>query len=195
MISTMSLLLMSFWMFSFSTSPFALHHLNPIHLRSCHVSCSMLTPSFYPLFGSDVRFVPRYIAARSLFRWFLKIFWFFFFLRWKDALDIIISSSVGRKFSPLLFFLSLSLYLLPLPTTYLRRLIGPSISHHLDAFSFYGRVLLLHYLQKVFSSLLFLIKFQIINSDFLFLLLFLLFPPFFFRSASTLFFYILYGSC
>ena len=69
-----------FWMFSFSTSshPFS------------HATCSC---------SRHVMFVPPRCIA-TLFRYFDT--WFFFsFLQWKDALDIIILSSAGRNFPPL----------------------------------------------------------------------------------------------
>ena len=146
-------------MFSFSTSSPCIISTSFI---SPHASCFMFHAhaiSSYPLFGSDVRSVLHCIAARSSFRWFLNILGFsFFFLRWRDALDIIIPSSAGRNLSPPLPFSSYSFYLYP--STILRQAHGPiSISHSLDVafflFFFFTvmvtyltYLLLLHYLQK-----------------------------------------------
>ena len=114
----MFLLLMPLWMFSFFNLLFALHHLDLIHLPFMLHAHAI---SSYPLFGSDVRSVLRCIAARSLFRWFLKILGFFFFGLFfffameKDALDIIIPSSAWKEpfFSPPFLFSSYFSYLYP----------------------------------------------------------------------------------
>ena len=160
-----------------------------------HAPCSMLTPSFYPLFGSDVRFVPRYIAARSLFRWFLKICFGFSFCDGKTLWISLFLHLLEGNFPPLfLFFLSLSpstIYHLPPPVH------GPYPPLTTSTpFLFYGRiVLLLHYLLKVFS-LPFLIKSQIIKLGFSLSFVILSLPsPLFFSFRFYPLFYILYGSC
>jgi len=99
----MFLLLMSFWMFSFSTSssPFC------IFIRSLMLHAS------YPSYGSDVRSTPLHCYA------FFVSLKFFFFGQWKKTLSIsLFLHLLGRKVLPFFSSLSLSFHYLP-STTYL----------------------------------------------------------------------------
>jgi len=173
----MFLLLMSFWMFSFSTSS-SPYIISTPFIRSpmLHASCFMLTPSLLIHYSDMMSVPPRCISSRSSFRWILVFF--VLFLRWKDTLDIIIPSSAGREISSL--FCSYSSYLYPSISLHYRPLTlsagpwaHPSPTTSKSPFLFNGYLFnlsfVIHYLFKFFFSLVFIIKFQK-NSDFSFFL-------------------------
>ena len=168
----MFLLLMSFWMFSFTTSSSPSYIISTTFPPCFMLHALRLRHPFLFIIWIWWTVPTRCIATHSSFCWILFFFGIFFFGsgNLKDALDIIIPSSVGR---PPFLFLFILIFIFPLSTTYLLPVHGsvhlPPPRGPLLFFFFTVTYLTIHYLLSI-SFLFFcyfLIKFQKKNSDFL----------------------------